>query len=165
MYCGVASCQNISWWFGKAPWKAPSTFMSLIAQQMMLVHHNFACIMKIQRHQFYQFMISRRFQNDDWSLVDHPAISIAAIDNGLAFPFKHPDEWRTCMSFLSHLLLSCIYICTAFKSFHVSLSLCLYLTLYTKHYSTEDATHVRQACSSNMLIRVSVHVDQRLTNF
>ena len=24
------------------------------------------------------------------------AIRIAAIDNGLAFPFKHPDEWRAC---------------------------------------------------------------------
>jgi phosphatidylinositol 4-kinase type 2 len=23
-------------------------------------------------------------------------IAIAAIDNGLAFPFKHPDEWRAC---------------------------------------------------------------------
>ncbi len=23
-------------------------------------------------------------------------IEIAAIDNGLAFPFKHPDEWRAC---------------------------------------------------------------------
>ena len=23
-----------------------------------------------------------------------PVIKIAAIDNGLAFPFKHPDEWR-----------------------------------------------------------------------
>ena len=23
-------------------------------------------------------------------------IKIAAIDNGLAFPFKHPDEWRNC---------------------------------------------------------------------
>ena len=23
-------------------------------------------------------------------------IQIAAIDNGLAFPFKHPDSWRTC---------------------------------------------------------------------
>ena len=23
-------------------------------------------------------------------------IQIAAIDNGLAFPFKHPDEWRGC---------------------------------------------------------------------
>ena len=24
------------------------------------------------------------------------SITIAAIDNGLAFPFKHPDEWRAC---------------------------------------------------------------------
>lgn len=23
-----------------------------------------------------------------------PSITIAAIDNGLAFPFKHPDSWR-----------------------------------------------------------------------
>ncbi|XP_061186377.1 phosphatidylinositol 4-kinase type 2-alpha-like isoform X1 [Saccostrea echinata] len=30
----------------------------------------------------------------EWSLVENPDISIAAIDNGLAFPFKHPDEWR-----------------------------------------------------------------------
>ncbi|XP_074642686.1 phosphatidylinositol 4-kinase type 2-beta-like [Tubulanus polymorphus] len=33
-------------------------------------------------------------EEDDWSLVKSPDISIAAIDNGLAFPFKHPDEWR-----------------------------------------------------------------------
>lgn len=26
------------------------------------------------------------------------SIQIAAIDNGLAFPFKHPDEWRACKS-------------------------------------------------------------------
>lgn len=26
-------------------------------------------------------------------------IKIAAIDNGLAFPFKHPDEWRACKLF------------------------------------------------------------------
>ena len=26
-------------------------------------------------------------------------IRIAAIDNGLAFPFKHPDEWRACKHF------------------------------------------------------------------
>ena len=25
-----------------------------------------------------------------------PEITIAAIDNGLAFPYKHPDEWRAC---------------------------------------------------------------------
>ena len=37
-------------------------------------------------------------------------IKIAAIDNGLAFPFKHPDEWRACMynykRFLAFLSLS-----------------------------------------------------------
>lgn len=30
----------------------------------------------------------------DWSLVNMPEIRIAAIDNGLAFPYKHPDSWR-----------------------------------------------------------------------
>ena len=30
----------------------------------------------------------------DWNLVQSPEIAIAAIDNGLAFPFKHPDSWR-----------------------------------------------------------------------
>ena len=29
-----------------------------------------------------------------WTSVSSPQIRIAAIDNGLAFPFKHPDEWR-----------------------------------------------------------------------
>ncbi|XP_052098636.1 phosphatidylinositol 4-kinase type 2-beta-like isoform X2 [Mytilus californianus] len=33
-------------------------------------------------------------EDGEWSLVDNPDISVAAIDNGLAFPFKHPDEWR-----------------------------------------------------------------------
>ena len=27
---------------------------------------------------------------------DSEGVQIAAIDNGLAFPFKHPDQWRTC---------------------------------------------------------------------
>ncbi len=31
-----------------------------------------------------------------WSPKKSPTIKIAAIDNGLAFPFKHPDEWRAC---------------------------------------------------------------------
>ncbi|XP_044727526.1 phosphatidylinositol 4-kinase type 2-alpha isoform X2 [Chrysoperla carnea] len=30
----------------------------------------------------------------DWNMVVLPEISIAAIDNGLAFPYKHPDSWR-----------------------------------------------------------------------
>lgn len=36
----------------------------------------------------------------NWEQMDKPKIDIAAIDNGLAFPIKHPDEWRTCI-FLS----------------------------------------------------------------
>lgn len=35
-----------------------------------------------------------RHENDEWNMVDLPEIQIAAIDNGLAFPFKHPDSWR-----------------------------------------------------------------------
>ncbi|XP_062502149.1 phosphatidylinositol 4-kinase type 2-beta-like isoform X2 [Corticium candelabrum] len=31
---------------------------------------------------------------EEWSVVHHGEVKIAAIDNGLAFPFKHPDEWR-----------------------------------------------------------------------
>lgn len=31
---------------------------------------------------------------NDWNVVEFPDIKIAAIDNGLAFPFKHPDSWR-----------------------------------------------------------------------
>ncbi|XP_063231558.1 phosphatidylinositol 4-kinase type 2-alpha isoform X2 [Bacillus rossius redtenbacheri] len=30
----------------------------------------------------------------EWNMVQMPQIDIAAIDNGLAFPFKHPDSWR-----------------------------------------------------------------------
>lgn len=30
----------------------------------------------------------------DWNLVQLPEISVGAIDNGLAFPYKHPDSWR-----------------------------------------------------------------------
>lgn len=36
------------------------------------------------------------FVEDDWNMVHLPSIEIAAIDNGLAFPFKHPDSWRAC---------------------------------------------------------------------
>ncbi|XP_065071088.1 phosphatidylinositol 4-kinase type 2-alpha-like isoform X2 [Rhopilema esculentum] len=32
--------------------------------------------------------------SEDWNVVAVPKINIAAIDNGLAFPFKHPDSWR-----------------------------------------------------------------------
>ncbi|EDO35290.1 predicted protein [Nematostella vectensis] len=29
-----------------------------------------------------------------WDVVSPPKIYVAAIDNGLAFPYKHPDSWR-----------------------------------------------------------------------
>ncbi|XP_017965646.1 phosphatidylinositol 4-kinase type 2-beta isoform X2 [Drosophila navojoa] len=33
-------------------------------------------------------------KDPEWNMVEAPQIRIAAIDNGLAFPFKHPDSWR-----------------------------------------------------------------------
>ncbi|XP_036407413.1 phosphatidylinositol 4-kinase type 2-beta-like [Megalops cyprinoides] len=33
-------------------------------------------------------------KDTEWGVEKDSAIKIAAIDNGLAFPFKHPDEWR-----------------------------------------------------------------------
>lgn len=36
------------------------------------------------------------FQDTKWTDDKETFIKIAAIDNGLAFPFKHPDEWRAC---------------------------------------------------------------------
>ena len=30
----------------------------------------------------------------EWNSIQTPEIRIAAIDNGLAFPYKHPDSWR-----------------------------------------------------------------------
>lgn len=39
---------------------------------------------------------SKNDENEEgWQEVERPEILIAAIDNGLAFPFKHPDDWRT----------------------------------------------------------------------
>lgn len=35
-------------------------------------------------------------QDTDWVVVKDPIIQLAAIDNGLAFPLKHPDSWRAC---------------------------------------------------------------------
>ncbi|KAL0616300.1 LOW QUALITY PROTEIN: Phosphatidylinositol 4-kinase type 2-alpha [Plecturocebus cupreus] len=33
-------------------------------------------------------------RDTDWVVVKEPVIKVAAIDNGLAFPLKHPDSWR-----------------------------------------------------------------------
>lgn len=35
-------------------------------------------------------------QDSEWVVVKEPVIKLAAIDNGLAFPLKHPDSWRAC---------------------------------------------------------------------
>ncbi|KAJ8269761.1 hypothetical protein COCON_G00123680 [Conger conger] len=34
-------------------------------------------------------------EDTEWGWEKDPSVRVAAIDNGLAFPFKHPDEWRT----------------------------------------------------------------------
>ncbi|XP_075468483.1 phosphatidylinositol 4-kinase type 2-alpha [Ascaphus truei] len=39
-------------------------------------------------------MDSASSRDTDWVVVKEPIIKIAAIDNGLAFPLKHPDSWR-----------------------------------------------------------------------
>ena len=63
--------------------------------------------------------------NDNWLIkfdkdkLDTPeeCIQVAAIDNGLAFPFKHPDEWRACEFDLYFQLI--------LKSCHLSFKRCL----------------------------------------
>ncbi|KAJ9578742.1 hypothetical protein L9F63_005031, partial [Diploptera punctata] len=45
-------------------------------------------------HDCQFFLSPLMMKYEDWNLVQMPEISIAAIDNGLAFPFKHPDSWR-----------------------------------------------------------------------
>jgi len=37
---------------------------------------------------------SKKVDDSSTNSPNKPVIKIAAIDNGLAFPFKHPDEWR-----------------------------------------------------------------------
>ena len=50
-------------------------------------HTHYSCVRTVQ-------------EDERWSLVtaeeEGASVLIAAIDNGLAFPFKHPDQWRTC---------------------------------------------------------------------
>uniref|UniRef100_A0A3P8Z1Y7 Phosphatidylinositol 4-kinase type 2 n=1 Tax=Esox lucius TaxID=8010 RepID=A0A3P8Z1Y7_ESOLU len=38
--------------------------------------------------------VSRPKTFQHWVMVKEPVIRLAAIDNGLAFPIKHPDSWR-----------------------------------------------------------------------
>ncbi|XP_068923247.1 phosphatidylinositol 4-kinase type 2-alpha [Petaurus breviceps papuanus] len=39
-------------------------------------------------------MDNSSYRDTDWVVVKEPVIKLAAIDNGLAFPLKHPDSWR-----------------------------------------------------------------------
>lgn len=41
---------------------------------------------------------AKKIESEESNWIDNKQllIKIAAIDNGLAFPFKHPDEWRAC---------------------------------------------------------------------
>jgi len=48
----------------------------------------------------------RTATGDSWVDVEGPRLYIAAIDNGLSFPFKHPDNWRTYPFGWSHLPLA-----------------------------------------------------------
>ncbi|XP_075773873.1 phosphatidylinositol 4-kinase type 2-alpha [Pelodiscus sinensis] len=41
---------------------------------------------------------STSVRDSEWVVVKEPIIQLAAIDNGLAFPLKHPDSWRACRS-------------------------------------------------------------------
>lgn len=40
--------------------------------------------------------LEEKKSSETWNQKKEPSVKIAAIDNGLAFPFKHPDEWRAC---------------------------------------------------------------------
>ena len=51
-------------------------------------------------------------------------IQIAAIDNGLAFPFKHPDSWRTCKVYFLLTLQYNLRVLDTFKF--------VFLVLYCK---------------------------------
>lgn len=49
--------------------------------------------------------LSASLQDTEWVVVKDPIIKLAAIDNGLAFPLKHPDSWRACR----HLLYNSVF--------------------------------------------------------
>ncbi|XP_078534505.1 phosphatidylinositol 4-kinase type 2-beta [Lissotriton helveticus] len=46
------------------------------------------------RHEIQGDGVDLSEKDEEWTKNKEPIIKIAAIDNGLAFPFKHPDEWR-----------------------------------------------------------------------
>lgn len=55
-------------------------------------------------------------------------VKIAAIDNGLAFPFKHPDEWRTCTTTYMYMQLL-ERTCTCHVHDMYMYTMCMYFSL------------------------------------
>ena len=48
--------------------------------------------------------------NDKQQQKYNVPVQLAAIDNGLAFPFKHPDEWRACKCLLLLLCTTQLFV-------------------------------------------------------
>jgi phosphatidylinositol 4-kinase type 2 len=60
-------------------------------------------------HENWLIKVEKRADSTDphWPPDVDERVRIAAIDNGLSFPFKHPDSWRTCMSLPYIALVAC----------------------------------------------------------
>jgi hypothetical protein len=83
-----------------------AAFVRLFALKTCAPEGNVAALLLILRCNACNWLIRTDRGNDNWLLkIDEdasggPKLSLAAIDNGLSFPFKHPDSWRTCMCLL-----------------------------------------------------------------
>ncbi|VBB32996.1 unnamed protein product [Acanthocheilonema viteae] len=60
-----------------------------------IVHSNIDHETADGKDRFVMDILDCDVHTGNWDQMDEPKIEIAAIDNGLAFPIKHPDEWRT----------------------------------------------------------------------
>ncbi len=64
------------------------------------------CSWSVSSSLLLSLCLSLQGEDDRWALVSatetEGSINIAAIDNGLAFPFKHPDQWRACTYARAH---------------------------------------------------------------
>ena len=70
-----------------------SIYLKSQAKEQNLTNSNEA---KSQTSQEETQTNTQEILNSSQDLITESVIKIAAIDNGLAFPFKHPDEWRAC---------------------------------------------------------------------
>lgn len=60
--------------------------------------HQSLIIRSLNEFVVFHHLFPLMLQDAEWPENSQDSCSkIAAIDNGLAFPFKHPDEWRACM--------------------------------------------------------------------